>query len=419
MSKLFTKEQGHVIKVMNFGNLLEWFDVYSFSFLAVILGQAFFPTHSPNERLFLSFVVFGLGFITRPLGGIIFGRIGDLFGRKKAFVLSIILLSSSTCLMGLLPTYQSWGIYSPLSLGLLRICQSIPTGGEIPGTVCYLFENGTDKNRRFMTSWTAFGNQIGAMVAVLETFLLENLLSSEQMLTWGWRIAFITGGFIGLCATYLRYTLHETPVFQNLKKTHQIDHETISKLLIRYKKRILIGVGFGAIDASAFYLIATYIPNIIGNEIGITTNNTLIASISILIIITVLLPLFGYLGDKISNKTLCIISALSIILLLYPLANALSQKDLYRLAILGIITLIPISCITALVPYLVANLFPAQVRFTGTGISMNVADGLIGGFTPAIGILLTQATGSQAAFCWYILGCSLISFGSYLFAIKD
>lgn len=419
MSKLLDKEQRHVVNVVNFGNVLEWFDVYSFSYLAKILAGKFFPLQNSLDSLLLSFLVFGLGFISRPIGGIIFGRIGDLLGRKRAFILSIITLAVPMFLMGILPTYESWGIYAPISLCILRVLQAIPTGGEIPGTICYLFENANNKNRRFMTSWNAVGNQIGAMIAILETFAMENLMSPELIDAWGWRISFITGGFIGLFGTYLRHTLHETPVFKALQQTHKIDHETVTKLLSKYMKQIFIGTGFGVVDASTFYLIATYIPVIIGGVIGFTDNQVLLVSFLILGITTVLLPVFGYLGDRFNNKIMCSASAIMVILLLYPLANALINKNIHVLAIIGALFLIPVSCITALIAYQVGNLFPAQVRFTGTGVSINLADGIIGGFTPAISLFLLQLTGNEAAFCWYILVCAILSLISYIYGIKD
>ncbi len=418
-TKLLNKEQRHVVKVVNFGNILEWFDVYSFSYLATSLAKKFFPFQSSIDGLLLSFLVFGLGFITRPIGGIIFGRIGDHIGRKRAFILSIVTLTVPTFIMGILPTYEIWGIYAPISLCILRILQAIPTGGEIPGTICYLFENANNKNRRFMTSWSAVGNQIGAIVAILENFAMENLMSPEFLEIWGWRISFISGGFIGLFGIYLRHTLHETPVFKNLQKTHRIDHETVLELLTKYMKKIIIGTSFGAIDASTFYLIATYIPVVIGGIIGFTNNQVLFVSLFILIVTTIFLPLFGYLGDKISNKLMCSVSAIIVIALLYPLALAFNYKSTYLLTIIGILFLIPISCITALIGFQVGNLFPDQVRFTGTGVAMNLADGIIGGFTPAIALFLLQLTGKQTAFCWYVLACAIISLISYLKAIKE
>jgi len=245
---LLTKQQTHVISVVTFGNILEWFDVYSFAYLAPILAKKFFPTNSPTTGLFLSFLVFGMGFITRPIGGVLFGRIGDILGRRWAFILSIMLLVFPTFMIGIMPTYQTWGIYAPLSLFVLRLLQSIPTGGEIPGVICLLYENSEKYNRRFITSWSAVGNQIGALVAILECFVMNNYLSPEFNEDWGWRLTFITGSFIGLFGLYLRHTLNETPVFKKLIEMHKIDTETVFKLLSANKKKIAIGTAFGQID---------------------------------------------------------------------------------------------------------------------------------------------------------------------------
>ena len=419
MSKLtLSKEQIHVVSAVTFGNILEWFEVYSFAYLAQIISQNFFNFKSNLSNLSLSFLIFGIGFIIRPIGGIIFGRIGDLIGRKKAFIWSIVVLTIPTFLMGLLPTYETWGLFAPIALCILRVAQSIPTGGEIPGTICFLFENASQNNKRFITSWNGVGNQIGAIIGLLETFIMENFMSPESLLLWGWRISFLSGGVIGLIGVYLRHTLHETPVFMELKKTHKIDRETVRELLLNYKKKIGIGTAFGMVDAATFYLIATYVPTFINNNLGLSINKNMLVSFIILFVVTVLLPLFGRLGDKYSNKFMCVSSCLLIIGLLYPLSIFMASKNMVLLSIVAIAYLIPIACITSLIAYLLAELFPPQVRFTGVGISVNLADGIIGGFTPAISLLLLQLTGSQSAFCWYILACALTSLIAYLRAIR-
>lgn len=419
MNKLrLSKEQIHVISAVSFGNILEWFEVYSFAYLTPILARQFFNFRSPISNLTFSFLVFGLGFIPRPLGGLIFGRIGDLIGRKKAFTLSIILLTIPTFLMGVLPTYQTWGIWAPITLCFLRFAQSIPTGGEIPGTICYLYENANENNKRFITSWNGVGNQIGAIIGLLETFLMDNLMPSEFLSHWGWRISFMSGGIIGLLGIYLRYTLYETPIFLKMQQHHQIDSETIRQVLSKYKKIIGIGTAFGLVDATTFYLIATYIPTFLNNTLGLTVNQNFLISFIILLITTFLLPFFGRLADKYNNKFLCCSSAVLIILLIYPLVLSINSNNIFALSAITLLYLFPISCISALIAYLLGHLFPPQVRFTGVGISVNIADGIFGGFTPAIALLLLQVTGSQFGFCWYILICALISLFAYAIYLK-
>ncbi len=419
MSRLLSKEQVHVISAVTFGNILEWFEVYSFAYLAPIIALKFFNAESNISSLMLAFLVFGLGFITRPLGGIIFGRIGDRIGRKNAFIWSIIILTVPTFIMGILPTYETWGIFAPISLCLLRLIQSVPTGGEIPGVICFLFENAHENNKRYITSWNAVGNQIGAIIGLVETFFMDNYMSAEFLSSWGWRISFISGGIIGLAGIYLRHTLQETPVFIKLKENHKVDKETVRQLISKYKKNIGIGTAFGVVDAATFYLIATYVPTFITDSLGLSVNQSMYISFLILLITTVLLPIFGRLGDRFSNRWMCIGSALSIILLLYPLNIYMNNKDMISLSIIGGLYLIPISCITALIAYLLGNLFPPQVRFTGVGVSVNLADGIVGGFTPAIALLLLQFTGQPTAFCWYILACAVVSLIAYTKVLKE
>lgn len=412
-----SNERIHVISAVNIGNVLEWFDVYSFAYLAPILSKLFFNFKSPAENMLFTFLLFGVGFISRPIGGIYFGRLGDKIGRKFAFIQSILFLTVPTFLMGFVPTYASWGIYAPLTLFVLRFIQSFSTGGEIPGTICFLYENADVSNRRFITSWNAFGNQIGAILGLIESYIMENIISAESMLKWGWRISFISGGLIGLFGLYLRHTLHETPVFCKLKKSHKIDKETVRELIVNFKKPIVIGVAFGAIDAAAFYLLATYIPSYLGDELGISFNTNLIVLGVILLFSTILLPIFGRLGDvfKEKNKHIFIISTVIIILLLYPIGIALKTRNIILLSALGFACLIPVTCITALIACLMAELFPASVRFTGLGISMNLADGIIGGFAPAIALIMVNYRHHEWAFNWYVLCCGLISLCAYIF----
>lgn len=209
-----SKQQFKVISIITFGGILEWYEIYSFVYLAPILGKLFFNYHSGLMNLLSSFLLFGTGFISRPFGAILFGRIGDLIGRKTAFLYSIIIMTIPTFFMGCLPTYAVIGVAAPILFYFLRFIQSIPASGEIPGTICFLYENADEENIKFITSWTNVGNQIGATLGLLEILLIDSFLSEETLLTWGWRISFWSGGLLGLFGIYLRKKLLETPIFK-------------------------------------------------------------------------------------------------------------------------------------------------------------------------------------------------------------
>ncbi|MCI0382220.1 MAG: MFS transporter [Chlamydiae bacterium] len=251
------KEQIHVILAVTFGNILEWFEIYSYAYLVPILALVFFNFESSLANWTSAFIVFGSGFLTRPIGAIIFGRIGDLIGRKRAFILSIIIMTVPTFLMGCLPTYTQVGIFAPFLLVFLRLLQSIPAAGEAPGTFCFLYENADVTNRKFMGSWGAFGNQIGAILGVTQTFFMEQFMSYEFLMSWGWRISFWSGGLIGLFGIYLRQTLHETPLFIKLKEHHKLDKETVVEVINNHKKTIGIGIAFSVLNCDEKGIVAS------------------------------------------------------------------------------------------------------------------------------------------------------------------
>lgn len=269
-----------------------------------------------------------------------------------------------------------------------------------------------------MTSFGAFGNQIGAILGVCQTFLMDHLMTDEFLMTWGWRILFWSGGAIGILGIYLRSMLHETPAFTRLKIHHHLDQETTFQLIRNQKKSILLGICFTALNATTFYLLATYIPNFFAQALGLNETLNMSFSLIILTATTVLLPIFGMLNEKISSKKMLVISATSIILMLFPLYTYVNQLNLVGIAVIGFLSILPITCMTALLVYQITHLFPSRVRYTGVGLSFNLADGILGGFTPVIALLLLEYTGNQGAFCWFILACALVSLVSY-FKIKD
>ncbi len=413
------KEQLQVVLSVTFGNILEWFEIYSYAYLSPILAKIFLGQSDSSGGLIIIFLIFGSAFVARPFGGLIFGRLGDLIGRKKAFFLSIILLTIPTFLMGCLPTYSQIGLTAPLLLFLLRIFQAIPSSGEMPGTMCYLYEFANQKNKRFMTSWTGVGNQIGAGIAIIETFFMDGFTSVSFMETWGWRISFWSSGLIGLLGIYLRKSLHETPVFRKAKLHHQLDNENIFQILKTYMKPICLATAFGGVSGSTFYLIASYLPTYLDSSLGLNLNSNLLLTLSIILLSTILLPIIGKIGDRYDNRKMLLYSNILIVILLvfifYTLQYNLNKPTL----ILGILFIIPLSCITALLGYIYCELFPFKVRFTGVGLSFNLADGIIGGFTPVIALSLAKWSGFNGAFCFYILATAVLSIIAILLIRKE
>jgi MHS family proline/betaine transporter-like MFS transporter len=412
-SQKLTKEQSHIIKVVTIGGILEWYEIYSFIYLAPILGKLFFNFDSDIINTLNAYLIFGIGFLTRPFGAILFGRIGDLIGRKRAFISSMIVITVPTFLMGCLPTYSSIGILAPILFYLLRIFQSIPAASEIPGTICFLYENSDKKNIHFMSSCTYIGNQIGGIIALLETILLDYYLEDISMHQWGWRVLFWSGGFIGLFGLYLRSKLVETPTFRNLKMHPKKTKGSLFKVINKYKWTIVLGIAFGAINASSFYLFSTYIPTYIELFTNINAIESKIWMIILLLMMTILMPLIGKYIDKSGNKKVFITSSILIIILTPFLYFSLIHKISFIFTLIGCIFIFPIAGISATYPYWIARIFKPKMRYTSIGLAFNFSDAIFGSLTPALSLLFFRLTSKSETFCWYILFSAFLSIFAY------
>jgi len=408
------KEKRTIILAVTIGNLLEWYEIYLYVYWSPIIAQLFFKADSQFDNLTNTFLIFAVGFLSRPFGGIFFGRLGDLIGRKKSLVLSIGVMTIPTFVTGFLPTYAQIGFFAPVILGLMRILQSFPAGGEIPGAFCYLYESSRHEKRRYLCSWGAVGYQLGILLSTIECFCLEKFLSHEALITWGWRVSFLIGGLIGLFGLLLRYQLHETPLYQEMTTHEKIVKEPIWQVLSSHKKGIFKGILFCALNSSSFYLLSVNFPVYFQKLIGTNYSNSLIITIIFLLLITIPLPFFGMLADKYSNKNMLIFSTIGIILLLYPLSLAINSTSLFFIITVIFLFSIFFTCLSALIPYIMPNLFPIRVRFTCVAVSFNIVDAVIGGFAPVIALYLYHYTGDHSSIIWFLLFTSFLSLIGYL-----
>lgn len=411
----FSKKNARTAVVaVTLGNLLEWYEIYLYVYWAPIISHLFFKPGSDSDRLINAFLVFAVGFLARPLGGLVFGRIGDVIGRKRSLILSIVMMIIPTFITGLLPTYEQIGCFAPSLLILMRILQSFPAGGELPGAFCYLYESAPLEKRRFLSSWSGVGYQLGILISTLECYFLEKHMSPENLMQWGWRISFIVGGLIGVSGLLLRFQLHETPVYREMVTHEKLVKKPVWDVLKRYKSEIFTGICYSALCSSAFYLISINLADFFSNILMTGNGNRLLFTAIILVLITVPLPLFGMLGDRYNNKKILVGCTTAIIFLLYPLYLSLESESLLVAGFVVLIFGLLITCITALIPYIFCDLFPTYARFTCVAVSFNIVDAIIGGFTPVASLYLFYLTNSKTSFCWILLVVSLVSLYSYL-----
>lgn len=407
------REQKNVVFAVTVGNILEWFEIYSYLYLVPILSRTFFGFHSEYSNLVSALAVFGLGSIGKLFGAYIFGHIGDAIGRKKTFILSIIIITIPTFVIGFLPGYFLWGSFAPFMLMFFRLMQSIPAAGEAAGAFCLLYENTRPRNKFFLTSFAAFGNQIGAILGVLENYFMDSPATEEFLLAWGWRISFWIGGLIGLFGIYLRAKLHETKSFSSLEKHHHLNKHAFRTVCGNFKGRVLKGVAFGAINASTFYLIAAYMPTFLEKTLSLPLGEVTALMLGILVLATALLPVFGRLGDRFNFKKLLVGSSILIIILFLYIWYCFVQGNMVMLLTSTIVSIFPISCITALVVYPITDLFPAAIRFTGVALAFNLADGILGGFTPVVALVLPKIFYSEFSFLIYIILTAIVSIWAF------
>lgn len=408
------KERRTIVLAVSIGNLLEWYEIYLYVYWAPIISKLFFHPHSDLIGLIYTYLIFGLGFLARPLGGIFFGRLGDKVGRKKALILSLMMMIFPTFVTGLLPTYKQIGHYAPCVLALMRILQAFPAGGELPGAMCYLYESSRPDKRKYMSSWTAMGFQMGILISTIECFLLDEFLPQEDLLLWGWRFSFLVGGLIGFCGLFLRYKLHETPLYQEILTHEKIVKEPLFEVFTRHKKELIQGGLYCILNSASFYLITVNFPMYFSQMLGVDSRLYLLVTTVMLLVITVPLPFFGKLAQKYNYKNILIYSTLASIILLYPLYLSMNSASVVFMSIVVLLFSLLFACLSAIIPFIISDIFPTYARFTCVGVSFNFVDALVGGFTPAIALLLLRSTGNRGSICWFLLACGLLSLYSYV-----
>lgn len=397
------------------GNLVEWYDWYAYSAFAIYFSSAFFPEGNDTVRLLNTAGIFALGFLMRPLGGYLFGRIADRIGRKQSMTLSVLLMSLGSLLIALTPTYTTIGILAPVLLLTARLLQGLSVGGEYGVSATYLSEMATKNRRGFYSSFqyvTLIGGQLLALA--LQLLLQKVLLSEQQLMEWGWRIPFVFGAILSVVALYLRKNLEETRAFENQKKKDTEKKGTIKELL-KHPKAVITVVGLTLGGTLAFYTYTTYMQKFLVNTVKMTREESTLLSFLSLFLFACLQPLFGALSDKIGRKPLLIGFGILGTLCTVPLLTALSQTNNQWTAFLLLMaSLIIVSGYTSINAVVKAELFPAEVRALGVGLPYALTVAIFGGTAEYIALWLKDL-GYEPYYYWYITFCIFCSLLVYVF----
>jgi len=400
------------------GNLVEWYDWYAYSAFAIYFSASFFPEGNPTVQLINTAGIFALGFLMRPLGGYIFGRVADRVGRKQSMTLSVLLMSLGSFLIALTPTYKTIGIIAPILLLTARLLQGLSVGGEYGVSATYLSEMATKNRRGFYSSFqyvTLIGGQLLALA--IQLILQRVLLSETQLQEWGWRIPFVFGAILSIVALYLRKNLDETKAFENQKQRGNEKKGTIKELL-KHPKAVITVIGLTLGGTLAFYTYTTYMQKFLVNTVHMTKEQSTLMSFLTLFIFACLQPLFGALSDKIGRRPLLIAFGILGTICTVPLLTTLSHTpSQWQAFFLLMIALIIVSGYTSINAVVKAELFPAQVRALGVGLPYALTVAIFGGSAEYIALQLKDWN-HEEYYYWYITICIFISLMVYIF-MKD
>lgn len=393
------------------GTTIEWYDFFLFGVVTpLVLNKLFFPNYDPLVGTLLAYTTFFVGFISRPIGGVIFGHYGDRIGRKNVLILTLIIMGVATFLIGLLPTYAQVGIWAPIMLLVLRVFQGIGIGGEWGGAVLMAVEHSPTGKRGFYGSWPQIGVPAGLLLSAGMVYVLSYLPEAD-FFAWGWRIAFLISAVLVAIGLYIRLKLMETPAFNRIKQGKKVAAVPVVDLFKTHGKNTLLGLGARYIEGVTFNIYGVFIVGYITSTLNLPRQTALAGVMISSVLMIVMLPIYGSLSDKIGRRKLFAIGGLLIGTVTFPafwLMQTLSPIWIW------IAITIPFAIIYPAVygpqAALFSELFDTRVRYTGISFVYQFSGIFASGLTPIIATaLLPLGGGKPWLICLYVLIVSIIS----------
>jgi MHS family proline/betaine transporter-like MFS transporter len=391
------------------GNATEWFDYGIYAYGVTYISAAIFPGDTESATL-LALMTFAVSFLVRPLGGLIWGPLGDRLGRKYVLAITILMMSGATLCVGLVPTYDSIGLWAPILLVLLRMIQGFSTGGEYGGAATFMAEYAPSRRRGFLGSFLEFGTLAGFSFGALLMLGFSLVLGDDAMHSWGWRLPFLVAAPLGLVGVYLRSRLEDTPVFRELEEKGQKEEETTTQfkdLLAGYWKPIMQLGGLVVALNVVNYTLLTYMPTYLESEIGLTSDESLIVPIIGMLTMMLFLPFAGRISDRVGRKPLWWFSLAGLFVFGAPMFLLMGTNmagAIVGFAVLGLLYVPQLATISATFP----AMFPTHVRYAGFAIAYNVSTSLFGGTAPAVNDWLTAETGNALMPAYYMMAACVI-----------
>ncbi|GJH18369.1 glycine betaine/L-proline transporter ProP [Caballeronia novacaledonica] len=407
------------VGAMALGNAMEWFDFGVYSYIAVVLGKVFFPSSSPSAQLIATFGTFAAAFLVRPIGGMVFGPLGDRIGRQRVLAMTMIMMAAGTFCIGLIPSYHSIGILAPVLLLVARLVQGFSTGGEYGGAATFIAEFSTDARRGFYGSFLEVGTLAGYILGAGTVALLTATLSHDALLSWGWRVPFMIAGPLGLVGLYIRLKLEETPAFKKEAETREAHErsrpkQSFAELLSQQFRPMMQCVGLVLIFNVTDYMALSYLPSFLSATLHFDETHGLFLVLLVMVLMIPMTLFAGHLSDLIGRKPVMLVGCIGLFALSIP-ALLLVRTGALLPVFLGLLILgALLSTFTGVMPSALPALFPTRIRYGALAIGFNVSVSLFGGTTPLVTAWLVDATGNLMMPAYYLMAASVIGVASVL-----
>lgn len=397
------------------GNALEWYDFVLYVQFSTIIGKLFFPADDPFTSLLATFGIFAVGFVMRPIGGILFGFLGDKFGRKSALVFSILMMAIPTALIGFIPTYQHIGIAAPICLTIIRLLQGLALGGGFSGCMTFIVEHAPDNKRGIVGSSTMFSLGAGVFLGIVVSLGFSTYLPEEEFMSWGWRLPFIISLAIGMVAFYIKNNVDESPVYLKAKEHGNISKAPVSEVFKNHWKELLIAIAIYITVTVPFYTFTAFFSTYLQHHAEVKLHDTLVINGIAMLFFMAAIPISAWISDKYGRKPVLMISAIIIGIVTYPVFCLMLKGGYASPLIAQIIFGIALGFYMGPVAATLVELFPTNIRFTGLALSYNFSAALFGGTAPVVYLKLINVTGSIMSPIFYIIGFVILTLTTLLY----
>ncbi|MFJ3956382.1 MFS transporter [Arthrobacter sp. NPDC090010] len=397
------------------GTVVEWYDFFLYATASTIVFNKILLPKMGNEydAIIAAFVTYAVGFIARPLGGVIFGHIGDRFGRKQTLQVTIMLIGAATVLMGCLPSYQQIGVWAPVLLVTLRFIQGLALGGEWGGAVLLVAEHAPDGQRAFWASWPQAAVPLGNVLATLVLWIMTSVLAPSEFLSWGWRVAFWLSAVVVLVGYYIRTKITDAPVFQEAKA--EMDQEKsngygVLEVLKRYPRGVLVGMGLRFAENILYYLVVTFSIVYLGTALKVNTAEILGVIAIAHLCHFVVIPLIGRLADRVGRRPVYLAGAVLGGTWGFWAFPAFGTRNTWVILLTIIIGLLFHALMYSGQPAIMAEMFPTRMRYSGVSIAYQVTSIVAGSLAPVLATEWLKSTGSWWPTAVYLAFAGAVTF---------